>query len=117
MATKGDATKLAAAADGEGAHAPAGAKAGAGSRRKKNYLLRPQYRQVNLKYLSSLSEEAALKLLHQIRWSHCGEGKQSCPKCGAVDEHYVCPSIEGFKCRSCKRHSRFSPEPDSTARR
>lgn len=103
MATKGDATKLAAAVDGQGAHAPAGAKGGAGSRRKKNYLLRPQYRQVNLKYISNLSDEAALKLLHQIRWAHCGEGKQSCPKCGAVDEHYVCESIKGFKCRSCKR--------------
>ena len=36
-------------------------------RRKKNYLLLPSYRRVNLKWVFSLSEEQALAVLHQAR--------------------------------------------------
>ncbi len=99
-----DAQALSTAVDG-GSVVRASRDGGDGKKpkRKRNYLLRNGYRQIDLKVINSYSEEQALLRLQQVRWGHLGDGQQCCPKCGAVDAHYVCPSISGFKCRACKR--------------
>lgn len=100
MSTSNDPQQLAKDVDGA-AHGSGGTRSSK-PRKPKNYLLRPGYRRVDLKMINSLSEEQALLMLQQLRWGEHEEGQQCCPKCGVVDSHYVCRSINGFKCRSCK---------------
>jgi len=69
----------------------------------RNYLLKPQYRQISLVDLQRFSEHDAAGLLARLRWSTLGEGVQACPKCGSIGQHYRCASINGWKCRDCTK--------------
>lgn len=103
MSNTNDAQALSTAVEGSSARASRGGIDGNKPKRPRNYLLRKDYRKVDLKSISRYSEEQALLRLQEVRWGHLAEGHQCCPKCGDIDAHYVCPSIGGFKCRACKR--------------
>lgn len=45
-------------------------------------------------------EDVALAFMVNLRWPH---GKQTCPRCGARDEHYFLETRRVWKCRSCKK--------------
>jgi transposase-like protein len=66
---------------------------------KRNYLLKPEYRQMSLVDINAFSEDEACEYVAGLRWGEHGEGKQVCPGCGSIDSHYRCKSISGWKCR------------------
>ena len=75
-----------------------------GSRRRrqpKSYLLKPDYRQIDLSDLYALGDQGAFHYLARARWSGLGEGLQACPSCGVVAPHYQYPERWLWKCRDC----------------
>jgi len=73
---------------------------------KRNYLLKPEYRQINVKEIHSLTEREAAYKLGVMRW---GMGdKQVCPECGTIDEHYWSKKHTRWECRSKPCRKQFS---------
>lgn len=66
---------------------------------RRNYLLRPEYRETDLLTLLAGGEDAARGFLARARWGHHGDGKQVCPTCGSINAHYWCESVARWKCR------------------
>jgi hypothetical protein len=67
--------------------------------RRRNYLLLKEYRKTSVKKFADFTESEALGYLAELRWGNLGDNKQVCPKCQVIASHYVCPSINGWKCR------------------
>lgn len=80
-----------------------GSDARPSGKRKRNYLLKPEYRTFALPDINSMSDLALESYLERIRWGRFGEGLQACPKCGCLDSHYHSPSIGGWKCKGCAK--------------
>lgn len=68
-----------------------------------SYIVRPEYRQINLPEIYSKSEAEIAGFLERLRWGHLGPGVQACPKCGDIAAHYKCKSINGWKCKGCAK--------------
>jgi hypothetical protein len=62
---------------------------------KRNCLLEPEYRQISLVDLQDFTDQDVADRLARIRWGGHGEAVQACPKCGAIDKHHRCVSING----------------------
>lgn len=75
---------------------------------ERNYLLRPEYRKVNLMDLAAMDESAAREYLARVRWGQHGEGRQVCPACGSINTHYWCASIRRWKCREKNCGNQFT---------
>jgi transposase-like protein len=45
-------------------------------------------------------DDVALAFLANLRWP---DGKQTCPKCGAIGEHYFLAKQRRWKCRECRK--------------
>lgn len=73
------------------------------SKRKRNYLLTPAYRTTSLLEVLGYTETQLAAYLEHIRWGGLGLGVQACPKCGSIERHYRCASINGWKCKSCAK--------------
>jgi transposase-like protein len=72
-------------------------------KKPRNYLLKKKYRKTNLLELLSYDETQLSQYLEKVRWGGLGVGLQACPKCGVIDQNYRCPSINGWKCKTCKK--------------
>jgi transposase-like protein len=66
---------------------------------KRNYLLKPEYREMSLMGIMAMTEPQARDYVAKIRWGQHGEGKQVCPECGSIETHYWCESVGRWKCR------------------
>lgn len=66
------------------------------ARTRTNYLKRPEYRGHSIPKLLGADEEKCRKQLEDLRW---GEGRQVCPECGGVGQHYWSPAFKRYKCR------------------
>lgn len=75
---------------------------------KRNYLLRPDYRETSLHQVFARSESKTIAWLAQIRWGVHGKDRQVCPTCGTIDKHYWCKSVARWKCRSKLCGKQFS---------
>ena len=73
------------------------------SKKKRNYLLTPAYRTTSLLEILGYTETQLAAYLEHIRWGGLGLGVQACPKCGSIDRHYRCASINGWKCKGCAK--------------
>jgi len=80
-----------------------GPDATAQPKKKRSYLLTPGYRATSLLEILSLSEAELAAYLERIRWGRLGLHLQACPKCGTIDRHYRCASINGWKCKGCQK--------------
>src|SRR5665213_3029892 len=60
---------------------------------KRNYLLRADYRKVDLRELFTKGEAGARDYLAKVRWGAQGEGMQVCPACSRVNANYWCESV------------------------
>ena len=69
-------------------------------KKKRSYLLRPDYQAVGLDEIFNRTEEATVAYLADVRWRALGVGVQVCPRCGTVDTHYRCQGNRGWKCKS-----------------
>jgi hypothetical protein len=67
---------------------------------KTNYLLKASYRTTSVQKLLQMSDDDARAFLERVRWSHLGDGKQVCPKCGTIDSHYWCKAPKRWRCRA-----------------
>jgi transposase-like protein len=72
-------------------------------RQPKSYLLKPDYRQIELADIYDLDDQGAFHYLARARWGALGENKQACTACGSVATHYQYPRRWLWKCRDCAK--------------
>ena len=65
-----------------------------------HFLLSAKGRNLSLKKIYKMGEQAAYDLFKTIRWSET-DGEAVCPKCGCI-EHYNLPKRRLFQCKGCK---------------
>jgi len=64
-----------------------------------HFLLSAKGRNLSLKKIYKMDEQAAYDLFKTIRWSETG-GEAVCPKCGCT-ESYDITTRRKFKCKGC----------------
>ena len=67
-----------------------------------HFLLSAASRDLSLKKIYKMGEQAAYDLFRQIRWPETG-GEAVCPQCGCT-ESYDIKSRRKFECKGCKHH-------------
>jgi len=67
-----------------------------------HFLLSAKSRDLSLKKIYKMGEQAAYDLFKTIRWPHT-QGDAVCPKCGCT-ESYDIKSRRKFECKGCKHH-------------
>jgi len=72
---------------------------------RKSYLAKPAYRKLDLVSTITAGEDAAIKLIAQVRWGESWKDTQTCPKCGTIASHYKYKSYWRWTCResACAR--------------
>src|ERR1700730_2594870 len=67
----------------------------------KSYLLKAAYRVMSLANIYERGEQDAIDLFAEIRWGEIG--RQACPRCGELDQHYWTARHKRWKCRACEK--------------
>lgn len=75
-------------------------------RQSRNYLLKPDYRKVSTPEIYGLSDREAVFRLAEFRWGL--DGKQACPACGTIDQHYWSNKHLRWECRAKACRKQFS---------
>ena len=75
-------------------------------KRARSYLLKPDYRTVSLPEIYGLSDREATFKLADFRWNL--DGKQVCPACGTIDQHYWSAKHLRWECRAKVCRKQFS---------
>lgn len=67
---------------------------------ERSFLESPDYRTISHQQIRDWSDEALLDFLADARWGLARDGKQACPECGSLDQHYKVTKTGGWKCRA-----------------
>jgi transposase-like protein len=67
----------------------------------KSYLLKAPYRVMSLSNIYDGGEQDAIDFFAKIRWGEIG--RQACPRCGELAQHYWTARYKRWKCRACEK--------------